>query len=69
MANRRAPDLVRTPHELLRLLPLVQRVVEKHGGTLRVESGPDTPTVVTLRLPTDAGQLLLQRRGSRRLKR
>ncbi len=36
-------------------LPLVKRVVEEHGGKLQIESQPSTPTVVTLRLPTEAG--------------
>jgi len=35
-------------------LPLVKRVIEQHGGKLQIERGPDTATLVTLRLPTDA---------------
>jgi len=36
-------------------LPLVKRVVEEHGGKLRIESRPDSATLVTLHLPTEAG--------------
>ncbi|MBE9556302.1 MAG: hypothetical protein IMF08_05545 [Proteobacteria bacterium] len=35
-------------------LPTVQRIVEEHGGSLRVDSTPGQGTQVTLRLPTRA---------------
>lgn len=42
-------------------LAIVRRVIDGHGGTVRVETSPDGGTVATIRLPTvGMGQVLLE---------